>query len=266
MEPRAISALESAGAGMQNAGNSCYMAASLQALLRVPHVAQLIWAEHGPCDEFVSILRGTLSKTFGIDEQKKPLTGEDTNELRHIFEWLGWDKKDHEADALTFIEFLLPILNLTPFAVTRRAITKPLAPPSQHTLMHSIGYANNTQTMQEFISPYKLFSTCIPDLLPIAIGGRFSVSKEKNCTRITPSELLELNLADAPSKKVAYQLVAIVVYIGEKMSGGHYVTFARKGHQWVEYNDSRVIQHQESHTLSQILETCGYIHIYSRLP
>lgn len=266
MVPAAVQALETVGAGIENAGNSCYMAACLQAVLRVPYITQTVLAEQGPQDEFKSLLRHNLSKTFGIENEKAALTRKDTNELKNTFEWLGWDKKNEEADPVTFLEFLLPLLDLAPFAMTKKDISKPTSPPSTHLLIHGINYAAGDMSMQDFIRCYKLFSTCIPELLPVVIDGRTSASGEKRLTRIIPSELLELAVADKPEMKVLYQLSSIIVYTGRKNSGGHYIAFVLKdGNKWIEYNDSVVTPHPENHRLNELLQSHSYIHFYSRL-
>lgn len=266
MIPAAVRALETVGAGIENAGNSCYMAACLQAILRVPYITQTVLAEQGPQDEFKSLLRLTLAKTFGIENKKDGLTHKETNELKNVFQWLGWDKKNEEADPVTFLEFLLPLLDLAPFTMTKKELTKPASPPSAHLLMHGINYASGDMSMQDFIRSYKFFSTCIPELLPIVIAGRTSASAEKKLTRILPSELLELSIADKPETKALYQLCSIIVYTGKKNSGGHYLTFVLKGgDKWIEYNDSRVIEHQGNSRLNELLQAHSYIHFYSRL-
>lgn len=258
--------LQTTGGGITNSGNSCYMAASLQAILRVPQVAALVWNK-APATDCAIFLNRALSNCFSGNGQSASLSASQTEKLRTYFRARGFksnEAPDSEQDALNFVEFLLKNLGLPPFAVSKkdRVLAKPA---TSLALMHRLSISQSACDMQELVSEYTFDLEKLPTVLPIVLDGRTAINQEKNRVRIIPSELLRVKLAQVTDVQACYQLTSVIVYTGNKPTGGHYFCYVRKGLGWAEYNDSRVATHGESNKVTRTIQSDGYIHIYSKV-
>ena len=268
------------GRGITNSGNSCYMAAALQGLLRVPQMAQKIWEANAGDENSESasnFLKQSMSPLFGINEPGRSLNVSETEAIRTFFRKQGWmPEMAHNLlqDPADFLRFLLPLLELPEFA----ASTRDNRGGNNKGHLLSIPARNLQQpiSLQDFVAPkdmasadgkrkgYKLFPEVIPDILPIVIAGRTMVGNSKNRTDIFPSQQLEVPLQGDTKKCIKYDLIAVLVHMGENPTGGHYLTYVPQDDGWVEYNDQYVAIRRNDQTVDQRIQEDSYIYFYSR--
>lgn len=71
--------------------------------------------------------------------------------------------------------------------------------------------------------------------------------------RLQPAMLSE-------KKNPTYHLRSLVVHHGSRPSGGHYTTYARRGHRWLLFNDGAVAEVTEK----EVLRQQAYMLFYSK--
>lgn len=270
----AVSSFKVARRGMQNSGNSCYMASVLQSLLRVPQMVEKIFSRQEQSESGLEA-RAFLKKFFDANESKKSFTASQTESLRSFFRDKGWKVEnsfDQMEDAAVFLEFLLSQLGVAKFPATTRM--NPVPKGEDHLL--TVFLKNHTPiSIQELVStknilasensrkPYKLFAENVPEILPVVIEGRTKEDSNKNRTKIFPSKQLILPLQGKQDESVTYNLTSVVIYKGQERNGGHYFTCVQEDGKWVEYNDEKVTVHQNSSKIEEMIEKDSYLFFYS---
>jgi hypothetical protein len=232
------------GKGMANSGNSCYMAATLQALLQTYLAKQ----EYGKTDPIFP-LKALLPN-------EKTLSKSETEKLRHFFNDLGWkevNRTNKMGDADLFLEFLLPLLKVPNFPITAK---KTRTNPTDTDIVGVAHRTNKETSTKELLAPFKLFENNAPRLLP------FLVKRARDCETgaIEASKQVEFSEVKHPEKKIKYDLKAVIIYI----TNIHYYTLVpQEGGSWIEYNDS-VVTTRSAAEVDTALKTKGYIYLYEQ--
>ncbi len=250
------------GKGISNAGNSCYMAATLQALVRIPQVANKILSVSPYLTEL-------LSKPFGVDCSPETLSIDQTKELRSFFYAHGWNKErkeNLEGDAKEFFEFLAKFLKVTPISITTKK-KAPLVAGSEQLLIVQ-AYSGDT-TMQELVASVDSKATQkiyrfrsaeeAPVVLPITVARRL----HSNPVNISQIHKLTMPICSSDTR-ISYTLRSVIIYTGKGTADAHYYTLVpRQDGDWVEYNDS-LVRIRQSSDVERVLHSQGYIYLYEQ--
>lgn len=267
IEPSFSQEIQITDKGIANSGNTCYIAATLQALLKVPHFKQALINAQDTSSPFYA-LKKLMAPLLGIEEPKRNLKTDETEAIRTFLRTYGWMAEEPTkamGDPVNLVEFLFDILLIPPFAVTTKNkktdnTTHILSLPAR-LLEHSTSLKKLVAPTSDTKKAYKLTSDTLPEILPVCIQGRTNQDTGKNTTRVVPSQQLEIAVIGDQDSKATYHLRAVIVYPGEHSDGGHYLTYAPlQEDTWVKYDDSTVTTTKREH---QMIERHSYIYLYS---
>jgi hypothetical protein len=247
--------LKNAGRGMQNCGNSCYMASALTSLVHVPSIAQKVWNTHAlPPGMPVSWIK--------------------TRKCMEYFFQNGWKAEGttigSERDPQQFMEYLYPHLNITPIELQSQRVGQQAKRIQLSSIVLLSRLLKEPTTVQNMLTEsaerpkIAFYEDAVPDFLPIILATRTSDSKEKNTTELVASLSLQIPLVEQQSKKAIFDLVSVIVYLGDRNTNGHYISFVRENGTWVKYDDDQVTVYPDTSKIQELLHSHSYVFCYSK--
>jgi ubiquitin C-terminal hydrolase len=109
----------------------------------------------------------------------------------------------------------------------------------------------------------------VPQICIVHLKRFFTIDKGK--TRVKDKRRVEIPLTlEIPAElrtstdagPTRYSLVAVVFHIGSAIEGGHYTTAAKRGNEWVLYNDTTTYTFDVAQLNSEVCERDGYVFFY----
>ena len=247
----------SAGKGIVNGGNSCYINAVVQALRFINLQPSLSAQEEVP---------GARQRLNNLHEKLKhtTVTADEINTFRDFLRQecglrAGAFSQEDANEAATH---LMEALNLIPFEFySYNPEVKREVKDLGTMAILSIAKEEQEQSINHLIQEMSFIAA--PSILPIQLR-RYDVENNsftKLTNHVNPDQNITVRLQNGQTAK--YELASVVVHQGSTPKSGHYYCYAPQSDgSWFEYNDSHVASHSPANRALEDAKTNGYLFFY----
>jgi|GEM_PF-4021041 len=243
--------------GLSNGGNTCYIAALLQALFAANKTTSFSPSSIG------NLMHSFSSKWL---QSTAPLPPNETEELAKNLASLGWKIAAHkEGDPVDLYDFLHPHLQNSPswLSCGKKTVSTPACKGKN---IRTLEEANPslTEALKCKRKTIKIDENSPPSFFALHVAGRGQEKEERIEKRVSVPDQMDIPSLQNSEKVLSYQLGSIVMYRHHHYYTlkPHYTPNGKMAH-WTEYNDAQVTEIHHSDALQEEIEKNGYLFFYS---